>query len=218
MASWDDDNYDLDVGFVNKLDKDSKIAAPDSSKETQKESKKQKQKNEIERKRELAEVEDFMGVDDTPDDVINSKPVTQPVPAPINARAQLKASLREASTIDDIMRISSELADIINSARESDHYVKLLIELIRKCAKDLPPDDIRQLAANLNSLHKSQDKKKKGKRPNLKLAPGKKGDDRAVSNAYDEFNLDDNRQDVDSGDEQYYKKHNASGDEDKWNF
>ena len=207
MASWDDENYDLDGGFVNKLDKDSKIAVPNEKLKNNQE-KKRKQK-ETETKRQLEEVEDFMGPS-SPAEAVNSKPVV-PQAAPINIRAEFKASLREASTIDDFMRISSDISEIINSARESEHYVKLLVEIIRKCAKDLPPDDIKQLSANINSLHKTQDKKKKGKRPGLKLAPGKKGD----ATVYDEFNLEDNPQDSD--DEQYKK--NATYDEDKlWSF
>eukprot|EP00800_Vazella_pourtalesii_P023225 TRINITY_DN92_c0_g1_i2.p1 TRINITY_DN92_c0_g1~~TRINITY_DN92_c0_g1_i2.p1 ORF type:complete len:202 (-),score=51.52 TRINITY_DN92_c0_g1_i2:250-855(-) len=201
MASWDDENYDLDGGFVNKLDQDSKIVLPDQ--ELQNKQEKNREQKETEAKRELAEVEDFMG-SGPPTEVVNSKPVL-PQPTPVNVRAEFKASLREASTIDDFMRISSDISDIINSARESEHYVKLLVEIIRKCAKDLPPDDIKHLSANLNSLHKTQDKKKKGKRPGLKLTPGKKGD----ASVYDEFNLEDNPQD--SGDEQYYKK-NATYD------
>ena len=216
MTSWDDDNYDPDDGFVNKLDEDSKISAAVSidtkNKKKPNEAKKQR---EIEQKRELAEVGDFLAVSSP--DVVNSKNILQPM-SDNKSKDNLKARLQEASTIDDFMRISSEISDIINSARESEHYVKLLVEIIRKCAKDLPPDDIRHLAANLNSLQKSQDKKKKGKRPNLKLAPGKKGDDKAVSNLYDEFTLEDNPHDIDSGDEQYYRKgkgDDVSIDEDK---
>ena len=220
MASWDDDNYDLDSGFVNKLDEDSKISVPVSAdaKEQKKGNEEAKKKQrEIEEKRKLADVEDFMSASSP--DAVNSKDISQPT-SDNKEKAKLKASLIEASTIDDFMRLSSEISDIINSARESEHYVKLLVEIVRRCAKDLPPDDIRHLAANINSLHKTQDKKKKGKRPNLKLAPGKKGDEKAVSTIYDEFNLEDNPHDVDSGDEQYYKKgKDVSIDEDKlWSF
>ena len=215
MASWEDDNYDLDEGFVNKLDENTKISAAVST-DAKKEKKGNvaKKQREVEDERDLADLGDFLGI--TSPAKVNDT-VTPQTTSDLKPKDKLKANLIEATTIDDFMRISTEISDIINSARESEHYVKLLVEIIRKCAKDLPPDDIRHLSANLNSLQKSQDKKKKGKRPNLKLAPGKKGDDRAVTNLYDEFSLEDNKQDVESGDEQYYRKGKEDDDEPSWN-
>lgn len=212
MSSWLDEDYNVDEIFDKnvQIDEESRITSAAQPKPAPVESKKMKEKQklkEMEEKMKLKEVEDFMGLDSPETNSVVSKPSDQTTAVVKSEKSELKARILVASTIDDFMRLSQEISDIINIARESEHYVKFLIDINRKCAKDLYPDDIRNLSGNLNSLNRSNDKKKKSKLPSLKTGPAKKGN-RSEVTAYDDYALADEGQadDYDSTEEEYLRK------------